>query len=228
MNLYELPRWADDQKIYANDIAKFSLDAFGLEPTAQQAALYQATTTYRKTSAYYDWDQVILDAYLIMALHNLLFKPDSWTVILAPRKSHATHFLRLRSRFLLERLSENSLAYLTEFVVQKAYSLNLKGREQFAKVEICSDHSENPVTLAGIFNDNYLFLAFDAARIQEIWLQYGFGNMCHETNRTVFTQRLGPNLPEIGFFYETQHQLSQNHKNAWKAFSLVNIRESIS
>ncbi|NNP70398.1 hypothetical protein [Acinetobacter sp. Ac_5812] len=209
MDLYNHPQWKKDVLIYQNDIKKFAVDAFGFIPTWQQALFFEnIQVNGNRVSVKYGWgcDEAMMDAFAITILHNLLFKIDSCTLILTPQKDIKHLVLRECIAGFIKKISQNALVYLAKYIVGKAKSFCIKGREYFANVTIKREQSRNePHSIAGTFSENYLLIVIDAARINQSWLEVGCGSLVHHDNRCIFSQKMDTDISSEGFFYHTQH-----------------------
>lgn len=217
MNLYDHPQWTKDSQIYQNDILKFAVDAFGFQSTWQHELLFEnVEIAGSRVSVKYGWgcNESLIDAYAIIALHNLLYKPDSYTVILTSGQNNSHAILYGRICHFIKLLDGNKLSYLSKNIIQKYYSFHIKGYEHFTTLKIVKDHSSvGPASIAGILNENHLFIAFDAARIKKEWLEVGYANMAHKDNRCVLSQKMDTDISTDCFFYQTHHD------NRWKSLT---------
>lgn len=217
MNLYDHPQWTKDSQIYQYDILKFAVDAFGFQPTWQHELLFEhLEMAGSRVSVKYGWgcNESLIDAYAIIALHNLLYKPDSWTVILTSSQNNSHAVLYGRISHFIKLLEVNKLTYLSKNIIQKHASFHIKGYDHFTTLKIVRDiSSAGPATIAGILNENHLFIAFDAARIEKDWLQVGYANIAHKDNRCILSQQMDTDISTDNFFYRTHHD------NRWKSLT---------
>lgn len=223
MSLYNDPQWIKDSQIYQNDILKFSVDAFRFQPTWQQALLFENSEVMgSRISVKYGWgcNDSMIEAYAVIALHNLLFRKDSATIIMTPsdNNSHAVIYSVIEQ--LIKRLGLNKLSYLSKYITKNQKMFSIKKYEYFTYIKIIKDTSSvGPISIAGILNHNYLFIAFDVERIEDEWLSVGLSNMAQPENRCIFSQRMDTDILKTGQFYQFT-----KHEN-WKQFTFSSVED---
>ena len=223
MSLYNDPQWIKDSKIYQNDVFQFALDAFGFQSTWQQKHLFDnAEALGSCISVKYGWgcNDSMIEAYAVIALHNLLFRKDSATIImtLSDHNFHAVIYSVIEK--FIKRLDLNKLSYLSKYITKNQKTFSIKKYEYFTFIKIIKDAaSVGPISIAGILNYNYLFIAFDAAKIKDEWLSVGLSNMAQPENRCIFSQRMDTDILKDGQFY----QFTNNDK--WKKLTFSSAED---
>nr|WP_314367594.1 hypothetical protein [uncultured Acinetobacter sp.] len=223
MSLYNDPQWIKDSQIYQNDILKFSVDAFRFQPTWQQTLLFENSEVMgSRISVKYGWgcNDSMIEAYAVIALHNLLFRKDSATIIMTPsdNNSHAVIYSVIEQ--FIKRLGLNKLSYLSKYITKNQKMFSIKKYEYFTYIKIIKDTSSvGPISIAGILNHNYLFIAFDAERIEDEWLSVGLSNMAQPENRCIFSQKMDTDILKTGQFYQFT-----KHEN-WKHFTFSSAED---
>jgi len=223
MSLYNDPQWIKDFQIYQNDILKFSIDAFRFQPTWQQALLFENSEVMgSRISVKYGWgcNDSMIEAYAVIALHNLLFIKDSATIIMTPSDHNSHAVIHSVIEKFIKRLDLNKLSYLSKYITKNQKMFSIKKYEYFTYIKIIKDTSSvGPISIAGILNHNYLFIAFDAENIEYEWLSVGLSNMAQPENRCIFSQKMDTDILNTGQF----HQFT-NHEN-WKQFTFSSAED---
>lgn len=223
MSLYNDPQWIKDSQIYQNDILKFALDAFDFQSTWQQKLLFDnADVLGSRTSVKYGWgcNESMIDAYAIIALHNLLFRKDSVSIIMTSKNNNSNAVIHNVIKQFIKCLDKNKLSYLSKYITNNQNSFSIKKYEYFTYIKIIKDvASVGPISIAGILNYNYLFIAFDAEKIKYEWLSVGLSNMAQPENRCIFSQRMDTDILKAGQFYQfTKHE-------SWKEFKFSSAED---
>lgn len=153
MSLYNDPQWIKDSQIYQNDILKFALDAFDFQSTWQQKLLFDnADVLGSRTSVKYGWgcNESMIDAYAIIALHNLLFRKDSVSIIMTSKNNNSNAVIHNVIKQFIKCLDKNKLSYLSKYITNNQNSFSIKKYEYFTYIKIIKDvASVGPISIAG-------------------------------------------------------------------------------
>lgn len=231
MNLSELPQWPTIQKIsplsslniidiqtYQNDIQRFSIDAFGLNPTWQQHAFYLSLIQKgSRTSVKHSWgcQNSMIEAMAVIALWQLVCNPNSASLYLSSGRSHIRTVLMSKVEKLIKIMETGKLAELLKSLKLSNSPTDIYTDDRKRTFSIRQANKVTPISLAGDMAENFLFFAIDAAYIDEVHLEIGMSTLTNENSRAVLSQRMYVDVPDKGLFYESQHQQSHLNGGQW-------------
>lgn len=211
--LTDIPEWWELCARYRYDIYAFAVEALGVNPTWQQALLFESIVYdgSRTTVASGHGTGKTASAGIV-ALWHLLFFEESIMMFTAPQIGQLKKQVWKEISINLDRLRNGSLGWLADYVGFLSEMVYIKGSKEKWYVFAKTAPKHQPTNIAGNHGDNYFVWVDEASGVSDEVLDVAFGALTHEDNRAVMTSQPTRN---VGMFYESHHKLSHRAGGIW-------------
>lgn len=217
------PRYDEFVRLYAFDLARFALDVIGVDPTWQQADLFEAAVEPgARVSVSSGHGTGKTSAAAIIALWHLVCFINSNTFFSAPKIDTLRQGIWKEFSDCHVRIKRGMHAWIADYVVIETEKVYIAGHKLSWFCAARTAPRGSPESLAGTHRDWLLWFIDEASGVPDANFGVIGGSLTDSRNRMILASQ--PTRPS-GFFYDTHHRLSKANGGQWTAL-VFNSEES--
>lgn len=216
--LIQDPRYISFVKRYSGNLTLFAKEVCGLELTYQQVEIAQSVNPFgSRTTISSGHGTGKTATYGVIALWHLTCFHGSITAIIAPNIMQVRKQVFKEISLSLKRMKASEFHWVAEEVELLADTVNIKGAKQYWHVLAKTAPKNEPENLAGLHGDYLLIIVDEASGVEDSHFGVLTGALTDNRNRMVLASQPTRN---VGFFYNTHHQLSIPYGGSWNNITL--------
>lgn len=203
---------------YANNLPLFALEVCGLKLTYQQVEVMESVMRFgSRTTIASGHGTGKTASYGVIALWHLICFHNSVTAIIAPNIMQVRKQVFKEIALSLQRMKKTEFNWVAQEVELFSDMANIKGAKQYWHILAKTAPKNEPENLAGLHADYLLLIVDEASGVEDSHFGVLTGALTDKRNRMVLASQPTRN---VGFFYDTHHQLSKDFGGAWHNITL--------
>lgn len=221
--LLQDPRYVAFVKRYAFDLQKFAKEVCGVELTWQQVIVALSVIGVNsRTSISSGHGTGKTGLFGIISLWHLLCYKESVTAIVAPNITQVKKQVFKEIGLSLNRMKKGEFKWVADQVELLKTEVYVKGAQEYWHILAKTAPKGEPENLAGLHAENLLIIVDEASGVEDAHFGVLTGALTQANNRMVLASQPTRN---VGFFYDTHHELSKVNGGEWESITL-NSEES--
>lgn len=222
-SLVQDPRYLPFVRRYAFDLQKFAKEVCGIELTWQQVAVAESIIGKNsRTSISSGHGTGKTGLFGVVSLWHLVCYKESITAIVAPNITQVKKQVFKEIGLSLNRMKKGEFKWVADQVELLKTEVYIKGAQEYWHILAKTAPKGEPENLAGLHAENLLIIVDEASGVEDAHFGVLTGALTQSNNRMVLASQPTRN---VGFFYDTHHELSKANGGEWTSITL-NSEES--